>query len=415
MDIFDKLRNADPAVADAIANEERRQESEIELIASENYVSEAVLAANASVFTNKYSEGYPGKRYYAGQVNVDVVETLAIERAKALFGAEYANVQPLSGSPANLAVYLALLAPGDTVLGMSLDQGGHLSHGHPLNFSGLLYRIVSYGLDKETELIDMDEVERVALAEKPKMIIAGFSAYSRSLDWKRFRKIADKVGAYLMADISHIAGLVVGGILENPVPYCDIVTTTTHKTLRGPRGALILAKAAFGDKIARAVFPGVQGGPHEHTVAAKAVAFGEAAKPEFRQYAAKVVENARMLAKELQTHGFRVVSGGTDNHLFLLDVFGSKGVTGKEAEKALESVGISVNKNMIPYDPRKPLDPSGIRIGTPAITTRGMGTEEMKIVARVIRDAVEFRNDASKLSELANEIAVLCAKFPIYR
>lgn len=415
MDIFDKLRQLDPVVSDAIRAEERRQESEIELIASENYVSEAVLAANASIFTNKYSEGYPGKRYYAGQANVDVIENLAIERAKALFGAEYVNVQPLSGSPANLAVYLALLAPGDTVLGMSLDQGGHLSHGHPLNFSGLLYRIVSYGLDRETERIDMDEVERVALAEKPKMIIAGFSAYSRSLDWKRFREIADKVGAFLMADISHIAGLVAGGVLENPVPYCDVVTTTTHKTLRGPRGAMIMAKADFEAKIARAVFPGVQGGPHEHTVAAKAVAFLEASTPEFRTYAAKVVENARALAGELSSLGFRVVSGGTDNHLLLLDVFGSKGATGKEAEKALESVGISVNKNMIPYDPRKPLDPSGIRVGTPAATTRGMGIAEMRVIARVMNDAIENRDDASKLSELAKEIATLCSKFPIYR
>ncbi len=321
MDIFDKLKSLDPEVSAAIASEERRQESEIELIASENYVSEAVLAANASVFTNKYSEGYPGKRYYAGQTNVDVIENLAIERAKALFSAEYVNVQPLSGSPANLAVYLALLAPGDTVLGMSLDQGGHLSHGHPLNFSGLLYRIVSYGLDKETERIDMDEVERIALAEKPKMIIAGFSAYSRNLDWKRFREIADKVGAYLMADVSHIAGLIAGGALENPVPYCDVVTTTTHKTLRGPRGAMIMAKAEFESKIARAVFPGVQGGPHEHTVAAKAVAFLEASAPEFRAYARKVVENAQALSGELQNLGFRVVSGGTDNHLLLLDVF----------------------------------------------------------------------------------------------
>lgn len=415
MDIFDKLRQLDPAVSDAIMAEERRQESEIELIASENYVSEAVLAANASVFTNKYSEGYPGKRYYAGQTNVDVIENLAIERAKTLFGAEYVNVQPLSGSPANLAVYLALLAPGDTVLGMSLDQGGHLSHGHPLNFSGLLYRIVSYGLDKETERIDMDEVERIAIAEKPKMIIAGFSAYSRSLDWKRFREIADKVGAYLMADISHIAGLVAGGVLENPVPYCDVVTTTTHKTLRGPRGAMIMAKADLEAKIARAVFPGVQGGPHEHTVAAKAVAFLEASTPEFRTYAAKVVENARALAAELSNLGFRVVSGGTDNHLLLLDVFGSKGATGKEAEKALEAVGISVNKNMIPYDPRKPLDPSGIRVGTPAATTRGMGVAEMRIIAQVMDAAIDNRNDESKLSELAKEIATLCSKFPIYR
>lgn len=331
------------------------------------------MEAAGSVLMNKYSEGYPGKRYYAGQVNIDVVENLAIERARELFGAEYINVQPLSGSPANLAVYLGLLQPGDTVLGMSLDQGGHLSHGHPLNFSGLLYKIVSYGVDKTTETIDMDEVERIAIESKPRMIIAGFSAYSRDLDWKRFRDIADKVGAYLMADISHIAGLIAGKVLTNPVPFCDVVTTTTHKTLRGPRGAIIMSKAALGPALARAVFPGVQGGPHENLIAAKAVAFKEALDPSFHTYAKQVVENAQTLAANLASQGLRVISRGTSNHLVLLDVFGSFGITGKEAEHALETVGISTNKNMIPFDPRKPLDPSGIRIGTPAITTRGMG------------------------------------------
>ncbi|MDD2487580.1 MAG: serine hydroxymethyltransferase [Candidatus Gracilibacteria bacterium] len=408
------LMDFDKELYGYIEDEAKRQENEIELIASENYVSEGVLEAAGSILTNKYSEGYPGKRYYAGQVNIDKIETLAIERAKEVFGAEYVNVQPLSGSPANLAVYLAVLSPGDTVLGMSLDQGGHLSHGHPLNFSGLLYNIIGYTLDKETEIIDMDEVEKLAIENKPKMIIAGFSAYSRNLDWKRFREIADKVGAVLMADISHIAGLIAGGALENPVPYCDIVTTTTHKTLRGPRGAIIMSKEEFGPKIARAVFPGVQGGPHENLIAAKAIAFKEALLPEFKIYSRQVIDNARLLAKELQDHGFRIISGGTDNHLMLVDVFGSFGVTGKEAEIALENVGISCNKNMIPYDDRKPLDPSGIRLGTPAITTRGMKENEIKIIAKIIFEAVKNKDDENILKGLKSEIQGLCEKFPIY-
>ncbi|MDD5377071.1 MAG: serine hydroxymethyltransferase [Candidatus Gracilibacteria bacterium] len=409
------LRKEDPEIFASIEAETTRQEYELELIASENYTSMAVMEAAGSVLMNKYSEGYPGKRYYAGQTNIDIVENLAIDRAKELFGAEYVNVQPLSGSPANLAVYLGLLQPGDTVLGMSLDQGGHLSHGHPLNFSGLLYTIVSYGVDKETETIDMDEVERIALESKPRMIIAGFSAYSRDLDWKRFRDIADKVGAYLMADISHIAGLVAGKVLVNPVPYCDVVTTTTHKTLRGPRGAIIMSRENLGPALARAVFPGVQGGPHENLIAAKAVAFREALLPSFGIYAKQVVQNAQTLAKNLSSQGLRVVSGGTDNHLMLLDVFGSFGITGKEAEKALETVGISTNKNMIPFDPRKPLDPSGIRIGTPAITTRGMGAAEMEVLGNIMIRTLKNRENADELEKIKQEVKELCVKFPLYK
>ncbi len=408
------LAQQDPEIFASIEAETTRQEYELELIASENYASKAVMEAAGSVLMNKYSEGYPGKRYYAGQTNIDVVENLAIARAKEIFGTEYVNVQPLSGSPANLAVYLGLLQPGDTVLGMSLDQGGHLSHGHPLNFSGLLYNIVSYGVDKTTETIDMDEVERIAIESKPRMIIAGFSAYSRDLDWKRFRDIADKVGAYLMADISHIAGLVAGKVLTNPVPYCDIVTTTTHKTLRWPRGAIIMSKENLGPALARAVFPGVQWGPHENLVAAKAVAFREALLPSFEVYAKQVVKNAQTLAANLAAQGLRVVSGGTDNHLMLLDVFGSFGITGKEAEKALETVGISTNKNMIPFDPRKPLDPSGIRIGTPAITTRGMGAAEMEILGNIIVRTLKNREDANELEKIKQEVKNLCVKFPLY-
>ncbi len=402
-------------IFDLIEQEAQRQEYELELIASENYVSQDVLKANGSILTNKYSEWYPGKRYYAGQEYIDKIENLAIERAKELFGAEYVNVQPLSGSPANLAVYLGILQPGDTVLWLSLDQGWHLSHWHPLNFSGILYNIVPYYLDKNTELIDMDEVERLAVEHKPKMILAGFSAYSRNLDWKRFREIADKTGAILMADIAHIAGLVAGGVLENPVPYCDIVTTTTHKTLRGPRGAMIMSKEKYAKKLARAVFPGVQGGPHENLIAAKAVAFWEALQPEFKKYALQVVQNAQKLAEELQKHGLRVISGGTDNHLILLDIFGSVGITGKQAEQALETVGLSTNKNMIPYDTRKPLDPSGIRIGTPAITTRGMKEEQMIDIARIFTQAIKNFDNEAKLQELRQEVRELCEKFPIYK
>lgn len=408
------LQDQDKEIYDSIQAETTRQEYELELIASENYASPAVMEAAGSVLMNKYSEGYPGKRYYAWQTNIDIIENLAITRAKELFGAEYVNVQPLSGSPANLAVYLGLLQPGDTVLGMSLDQGGHLSHGHPLNFSGLLYKIVSYWVDKTTEMIDMDEVERIAMSTKPRMIIAGFSAYSRDLDWKQFRDIADKVGAYLMADISHIAGLIAGKALENPVPYCDVVTTTTHKTLRWPRGAIIMAKEHLGPAIARAVFPGVQWGPHENLIAAKAVAFKEALLPSFEIYAKQVIKNAQALAKHLSDQGLRVISGWTDNHLMLLDVFWSLGITGKEAEKALEEVGISTNKNMIPFDPRKPLDPSGIRIGTPAITTRGMGTNEMMLLGNIIIETLKNRDNKDKLSELKQEVKALCLKFPLY-
>lgn len=409
------LSQTDPKLFGYIQSETTRQEYELELIASENYASKSVMEAAGSVLMNKYSEGYPGKRYYAGQVHIDEVENLAIERARALFGAEYINVQPLSGSPANLAVYLGLLQPGDTVLGMSLDQGGHLSHGHPLNFSGLLYKIVSYGVDKETEMVDMDEVERIAMESKPRMIIAGFSAYSRDLDWARFRDIADKVGAYLMADISHIAGLIAGKVLTNPVPYCDVVTTTTHKTLRGPRWAIIMARESFGPALARAVFPGVQGWPHENLIAAKAVAFGEALAPEFQSYAQQVVRNAQVLAKGLADNGLRIVSGGTDNHLLVLDVFGSYGLSGKEAEKVLEEVGISTNKNMIPFDPRKPLDPSGIRIGTPAITTRGMWETEMKLLAKLITKALKNIGNTEVLENIKKNVKELCIKFPLYK
>jgi len=409
------LKNTDPILFDLIQKEAKRQDEEIEMIASENYVSREVMEANGSILTNKYSEGYPWKRYYAGQEYIDQIENLAIERAKELFGAEYVNVQPLSGSPANLACYLAVLNPWDTVLGLSLDQWGHLSHGHPLNFSGLLYHIVPYTINRETQRIDMDEVRRLAFEHKPKMILAGFSAYPRDLDWKRFREIADEVGAVLMADIAHIAGLIAGKVLENPVPYCDIVTTTTHKTLRGPRGAIIMSKEKFGPAIAKAVFPWVQGGPHENLIAGKAVAFAEALKPEFHEYAKQVVQNAQCLASELMSLGFRVVSDGTDNHLILIDVFGSFGVTGKQAEKALEKAGLSTNKNMIPYDTRKPLDPSGIRVWTPAATTRGMKEKEMNMIARVFHQAVLHHEDDTVLASLKQEIQVLCKKFPIYK
>ena len=348
------------------------------------------------ILTNKYSEGYPGKRYYGGNEIIDQAETLAIDRAKQLFNAEHVNVQPLSGSPANLAVYMGLLNPGDKVLGFSLDQGGHLSHGHPLNFSGKLYTIIPYFVKKGTEIIDMDEVEEIALREKPKMILAGFSAYSRNLDWKRFREISDKVGAFLFADIAHIAGLIAGKQLENPVPICDVVSTTTHKTLRGPRGAMIMCKEKFASAIDKAVFPGVQGGPHDHINAAKAIAYGEALKPEFADYAKQIIKNARGLSSALQNRGYRIVSGGTDNHLMLVDLFGSKQITGKEAEKTLEHVSISINKNMIPFDPRKPLDPSGIRLGTPALTTRGAKEKDMETIAELLDSALMHRTDENK-------------------
>lgn len=407
------LQKTDPAIYDIIKAEEKRQKEGLELIASENYVSQSVLEAMGTVLTNKYSEGYPGRRYYGGNEIIDQVEDVAIDRAKKLFGAEHVNVQPLSGSPANLAVYMALLKPGDKVLGFSLDQGGHLSHGHPLNFSGLLYTIVPYFVDKKTERVDMDEVEKIAMKEKPKMILAGFSAYSRDFDWKRFSEIAKKVGAVSFADIAHVAGLIAGKQLESPVPYFDVVSTTTHKTLRGPRGAMIMCKEEYAKAIDRAVFPGVQGGPHDHINAAKAVAFGEALKPEFQEYAKQVIKNAQALSKSMQDRGYRVVSGGTDNHLFLVDMFGSKGITGKEAEKALEHVGISINKNMVPYDPRKPLDPSGIRLGTPALTTRKMVEMDMEIVADLMDRTLMVKDDEEKLNQMRNEVREFSVKFPL--
>jgi len=410
---YPNIQAEDLAVYEIIKREEQRQKEGIELIASENYVSRAVLEAMGSILTNKYSEGYPGKRYYGGNEIIDQAETLAINRAKELFKAEHVNVQPLSGSPANLAVYMGLLNPGDKVLGFSLDQGGHLSHGHPLNFSGKLYTIIPYFVKKGTEIIDMDEVEEIALREKPKMILAGFSAYSRNLDWKRFREISDKVGAFLFADIAHIAGLIAGKQLENPVPICDVVSTTTHKTLRGPRGAMIMCKEKFASAIDKAVFPGVQGGPHDHINAAKAIAYGEALKPEFTLYAKQIIKNAQALSSALQSRGYRIVSGGTDNHLMLVDLFGSKQITGKEAEKTLEHVSISINKNMIPFDPRKPMDPSGIRLGTPALTTRGAKEKDMETVAELLDTALMNRADENKLSKIKNQVKEFSLKFPV--
>lgn len=408
------LIKQDPILADMIARESRRQDHEIELIASENYVSKAVLEANGSILTNKYAEGYPGKRYYGWCSIIDEVEQLAIDRVKELFGAEHANVQPLSWSPANMAVFMALLQPGDTVLWFSLDQWWHLSHGHPMNFSGILYNIIPYFLDKETEEMDMDELERLAHEHKPKLIIAGFSAYSRDLDWKRFRKIADAVWAYLLADIAHIAGLAAAWIIENPVPYCDVVTSTTHKTLRWPRGWIILCKEKYAKAIDRMVFPGLQGGPHENLIAAKAVAFWEALKPEFKEYQKQVVKNAQTLASELQKLGCRIVSWGTSNHLMLLDVYKSFDITGKDAEKYLEEVGLSCNKNMVPYDTRPPMNPSGIRIGTPAATTRGMKENEMKEIAYIIVQALTSQGDTLVLESLRKRVIQLCESFPIY-
>jgi len=410
---YNFLQNQDPAIYEIIKREEQRQKHGLELIASENYVSPAVLEAMGSILTNKYSEGYPGKRYYGGNEVIDEAENLAIERAKQLFGAEHVNVQPLSGSPANLAVYMALLNPGDKVLGFSLDQGGHLSHGHPLNFSGKLYSIIPYFVKKDDEVIDMDEVEEIALREKPKMILAGFSAYSRNMDWKRFKEIADKVGAYTFADIAHIAGLIAGKQLESPVPYFDVVSTTTHKTLRGPRGAMIMCKQQFASAIDKAVFPGVQGGPHDHINAGKAVAFGEALKPEFVNYSAQTIKNAKALAYALQKRDYKIISGGTDNHLMLVDVFGSKQITGKEAEHVLESVNISINKNMIPYDPRKPLDPSGIRLGTPALTTRGMVEADMDGVADFIDKALMAKDNSAELEKIKKQVTEFSLQFPV--
>lgn len=406
------LKKTDPQVHKLIQQEKKRQKEGMELIASENYVSGAVLEALGSVFTNKYSEGYPGKRYYGGQPYTDAVENLAIERAKKLFGAEHVNVQPLSGAPANMIVYSAVLEPGDKVLGMDLSHGGHLTHGHPVTLSAKIYNFIRYKT-KADGLIDYDELERIALNEKPKLMLAGFSAYTRQIDYKRFCEIAQKVGAITMFDIAHIAGLIVGKALPNPIPYFDIVTTTTHKTLRGPRGGMILCKEKFAKAVDKACFPGFQGGPHMNNIAAKAVAFDEALKPSFRTYAKQILKNAKVLEKELKNYGFKIMFGGTDNHMVLVDVFGSKDVTGKEAEIALDEIGISINKNMIPDDPRNPMDPSGVRIGVPAITTRGMKEKEIKQIAKWINTAVENHKNKKVLKNLHQEVVKMCRKFPV--
>jgi glycine hydroxymethyltransferase len=406
------LEATDPEIAEIIKREERRQFEGIELIASENYVSDAVAEAVSNIMTNKYAEGLPGKRYYGGCEFVDEAERLAIERAKQLFGAEHANVQPHSGAQANAAVYLALLKPGDTVLGMALDQGGHLTHGSKVNFSGKLYNFVSYGVHHDTETVDYDEVERLAKEHQPKLIVAGFSAYPRKLDFARFRQIADSVGALLMADIAHVAGLVIAGLYPNPVPYCHVVTTTTHKTLRGPRGAIVLCTEELAGKIDKGVFPGTQGGPLMHIIAAKAVAFKEALSPEFKAYQQRVFDNAQVLATALQEKGFRLVSGGTDNHLMLVDVRPLH-VTGREAEVALESVHITTNKNAIPFDPEPPVRTSGIRLGTPAITTRGFGPDEMREVAGLIHEAILHRDDPTAVAQTRERAIALATRFPL--
>jgi len=407
------LSQADPEIAAAVENEIRRQHEGLEMIASENFVSEAVLEAAGTVFTNKYAEGYPGRRYYGGCEFTDVVENLARERVKKLFGAEYANVQPHSGSQANAAAYMAVLSPGDTILGLDLAHGGHLTHGHKLNFSGKLYRVVSYGVRKDTEVIDYDELEQIAERERPKVIIGGGSAYPRIFDFPRMRQIADKVGALLIVDMAHFAGLVAGSAHPSPVPHAHIVTSTTHKTLRGPRSGLILSKQEFAAAIDKAVFPGQQGGPLVHIMAAKAVAFREALQPEFKQYAQQIVANARALAETLQAEGFRIISGGTDTHLMLVDVF-SKGMLGSEAEAALGEAGITVNKNAIPFDTNPPLKPSGIRIGTPALTTRGMKEAEMRTIGKWITEALNDRNNPQTLKRIRGQVLELAEQFPLY-
>jgi glycine hydroxymethyltransferase len=407
------LSQADPEIAAAIENEVRRQHEGLEMIASENFVSEAVLEAAGTVFTNKYAEGYPGRRYYGGCEFADVVENLARERVKQLFGAEHANVQPHSGSQANAAAYMSVLNPGDTILGLDLAHGGHLTHGHKLNFSGKLYKVASYGVRKDTEVIDYDELEQIAEREKPKVIIGGGSAYPRIFDFPRMRQIADKVGALLIVDMAHFAGLVAGGAHPSPVPHAHIVTSTTHKTLRGPRSGLILSQQAYAAGIDKAVFPGHQGGPLVHIMAAKAVAFKEALQPDFKQYAAQIVANAKVLAETLQAEGFRVISGGTDNHLMLVDVF-AKGILGSEAEAALGDAGITVNKNAIPYDTNPPLKPSGIRVGTPALTTRGMKEAEMRTIGKWITEALQERGNPQALARIRGQVQELAEQFPLY-
>ncbi len=409
---YPSLGKQDKEIFNAVMKEEKRQAEEIELIASENYVSSAVLETMATVLTNKYSEGYPGKRYYGGNNCIDTIENIAIERAKKLFSAEHVNVQPLSGSPANAAVYMAFLKPGDKVLGLKLDHGGHLSHGHPVNFSGMLYDFVQYGVDETTGKIDMEEVRKIALKEKPKMIVAGYSAYSREIDWKKFKEIADEVGAFTFADIAHTAGLIAGKQMDNPVPFFDVVSTTTHKTLRGPRGAMIMCKEKFAKQVDRAVFPGMQGGPHDHINAAKAVAFAEALKDDFQGYAKQVILNAQTMANRFVELGYKVISGGTDNHLLVVDL-SNKGMVGKDAEIALDKIGISISRSTIPNDPNPPYNPSGIRIGTPAVTTRGMKESEIIKITNIVHEALKNKEDDSALAKLKNDIKNLCANYLI--
>lgn len=411
--MLEHVKKHDQEVAEAIKLELGRQRTKIELIASENFVSEAVMEAMGTVLTNKYAEGYPGKRYYGGCEYVDIVENLARDRAKQLFGAEHANVQPHSGAQANMAVYFAFLKPGDTVLGMNLSHGGHLTHGSPVNFSGNLYNFVEYGVDKETQVLDYEDIRQKAEEHKPKMIVAGASAYPRQIDFAKLREIADSVGAYLMVDMAHIAGLVATGHHPNPVPHADFVTTTTHKTLRGPRGGMILCREEYAKAIDKSIFPGIQGGPLMHIIAAKAVAFGEALKPEFKEYSARIIANAKQLAESLKEEGFTLISGGTDNHLILIDVR-NMDLTGKDAEHLLDEVGITCNKNTIPYDPASPFVTSGIRIGTPAITSRGFDEEAMKEVAAIMALCLKNPQDEAKQEEARQRVAAICEKFPMY-
>ncbi len=409
-----RLSSIDSEVSEAISREVNRQASQLELIASENFVSEAVLEAMGSVFTNKYAEGYPGRRYYGGCEQADVVETLAVERARRLFGAEHINVQPHSGTQANVAVYMTVLSPGDTMLGMNLSHGGHLTHGHPLNFSGKMYNVVSYGVRRSDETLDYDELEKLAHDCKPKLIVAGASAYPRTIDFERLARIAKSAGSLLMADIAHIAGLVAVGLHPSPIPHCDFVTSTTHKTLRGPRGGLVMCREAFGRDLDRSVFPGTQGGPLVHIIAAKAVCFHEALQPAYKTYIQQVVKNAQVLAETIKNAGYRIVSGGTDNHLMLVDVF-SKGITGKQAEKSLESAGLTVNKNTIPYDTNPPMVTSGIRLGTPAVTTRGMLEAQMALIGKFICHVLDDVHDERRQADVRTQVHELTSMFPLYR
>lgn len=410
---YTNIKTQDPVLHECLKKELHRQEFGLEMIASENYASKAVMEAQGSIFTNKYAEGYPGKRYYGGCEYIDQAEDLAIERAKKIFGAEHVNVQPHSGSQANMAVYMAACAPGDTILGMDLSQGGHLTHGSKVNFSGKLYKFASYGINPETHLIDYDEVLKIAKEAQPKLIVAGYSAYPRALDFKRFKEIADEVGALLHVDMAHFAGLVAAGVHENPVPYADFVTSTTHKTLRGPRGGIIMCKEAYAKKLNSQIFPGIQGGPLEHAILAKAVAFGEALKPEFKTYQEQVVKNAKALAEELKAKGLNLVSGGTDNHLILIDL-SEKEITGKQAEEALDKAAITVNKNTVPNEKRSPFVTSGIRIGTPALTTRGMNEDDMKKIGSLIAKVIENHEDLAVLESVKKDVFAICERYPLY-